>query len=138
MFRSPAIAGRITLGAVTLSLLFACGEEMGPLEAADALAQSSRSGEGVRATSEPIEVSTDFTIGGALEDAAAELAVAVERLCSDSNASQVDLVGHGSGGLVAAWYARHLDDQQRAAFLEMFAKQNETFEKNLPNMTEEQ
>ncbi len=48
-----------------------------------------------------------------LSDAAAELGAAIERLCADSQASQVDLVGHGSGGLVAAWYARHLDTNGR-------------------------
>src|SRR5690348_13873537 len=49
-------------------------EEMGVLEALDALDQVNRSGRGDQATSEAIEVSTDFTIGGALEDAAATIA----------------------------------------------------------------
>ncbi len=68
---------RTALPLVTLAALVAglvgCGEEMGAFEAAAALEQSARSGEGIRATSEPIEVSTDFTIGGALEDAAEDL-----------------------------------------------------------------
>src|SRR5688500_6558491 len=48
--------------------------EMGLVEALDALDQVNRSGRGDQATSEVIEVSTDFTIGGALEDAAAIIA----------------------------------------------------------------
>lgn len=49
-------------------------EEMGILEALDALEQVSRSGAGDEATTDVIEVSTDFTIGGALADAAATIA----------------------------------------------------------------
>lgn len=44
-----------------------------------------------------------------LADAAAALDRSVKRICEESRSQQVDLVGHGSGGLVAAWYARHLD-----------------------------
>ncbi|MCB9678315.1 MAG: hypothetical protein H6737_24650 [Alphaproteobacteria bacterium] len=64
---------RIFLPAAVVFALVGCGEEMGPLEAANALGQAARSSEGTNATQEPIEVSTDFTIGAALEDAAAEL-----------------------------------------------------------------
>ena len=46
-----------------VGLLVGCGEGMGAFEAAAALQESARSGEGVSATQEPIEVSTDFTIG---------------------------------------------------------------------------
>lgn len=35
----------------------------------------------------------------------------VDELKRRSGAKQIDLVGHGSGGLVAAWYVRHLDEQ---------------------------
>ncbi len=45
-------------------------EEMGVVEALEALAQVNESGRGVQATSEVVEVSTDFTIGAALLDAA--------------------------------------------------------------------
>lgn len=61
--------------AVTLVHLVGCGEEMGIFEASAALEQSARSGEGTTATQEPIEVSTDFTLGAGLEQAAEELAV---------------------------------------------------------------
>ncbi|MEZ4317723.1 MAG: hypothetical protein R3F61_09465 [Myxococcota bacterium] len=66
---------RILVPAAVVFALVGCGEEMGPLEAAAALQQSARSSEGTNATQEPIEVSTDFTIGSALQDAAAELEV---------------------------------------------------------------
>ncbi|MEZ4321434.1 MAG: hypothetical protein R3F61_28440 [Myxococcota bacterium] len=48
-----------------------------------------------------------------LADAAAELGRSIERLRAEAKSEQVDLVGHGSGGLVAAWYARHLDTEGR-------------------------
>lgn len=41
--------------------------------------------------------------------AAQELDSAVKRMCDESGCAQIDLVGYGTGGLVAAWYARHLD-----------------------------
>jgi hypothetical protein len=47
---------------------------MGALEALQALGQVGRSARGEQATADVIEVSTDFTIGGAIEQAAAELA----------------------------------------------------------------
>lgn len=70
MFRSTA---RIALPAVVVFHLVGCGEEMGIFEAADALGQSARSGQGTTATQDAIEVSTDFTIGAGLEQAAEEL-----------------------------------------------------------------
>jgi len=48
--------------------------EMGVLEALSALGEVGRSGRGVQATEDVITVSTDFTIGQALEDAAAAVA----------------------------------------------------------------
>lgn len=67
---------RIALPAVVVFHLVGCGEgEMGIFEAADALGQSARSGQGTTATQDPIEVSTDFTIGAGLEQAAEELRV---------------------------------------------------------------
>lgn len=44
-----------------------------------------------------------------LAHAAERLAHQVAELRRATGASQVDLVAHGSGGLVAAWFARHLD-----------------------------
>lgn len=44
---------------------------------------------------------------------AEQLGRQIDRLCKESGAAQIDLVGHGSGGLVAAWYARHLDGDER-------------------------
>lgn len=49
-------------------------QEMGVLEALDALDQLNRSGRGEQATADVIAVSTDFTIGGALQDAAEAIA----------------------------------------------------------------
>jgi triacylglycerol lipase len=43
-----------------------------------------------------------------LADRAQRLATHVDGLLRASGADRVDLVGHGTGGLVAAWYARHL------------------------------
>lgn len=43
---------------------------------------------------------------------AERLAEHVARLKRESGAPQIDLVGHGSGGLVAAWYVRHLDTER--------------------------
>lgn len=61
-----------------LPLVFLVGctvsDEMGVLEALDALGQVNRSAEGEQATQGVIEVSTDFTIGGAIEDAATTVA----------------------------------------------------------------
>jgi len=48
-----------------------------------------------------------------LADAAKQLGASIDRLCAEAGASQIDLVGHGTGGLVAAWYARHLDTDGR-------------------------
>jgi hypothetical protein len=45
----------------------------------------------------------------------AEHAETVGKLVGDlmaaSGASKIDIVGHGTGGLIAAWYVRHLNDQ---------------------------
>lgn len=65
---------RIAAPFTVFFLSLGCGErEMGPLEALAALQQSARSSQGAVATQEPIEVSTEFTIGAGLEAAAAEL-----------------------------------------------------------------
>lgn len=48
-----------------------------------------------------------------LVDAAQNLRPSIDRLLADSGGQHVDLVGYGSGGLVAAWYARHLDTEGR-------------------------
>lgn len=67
-------AAKILLPAVVLLSAFGCVErEMGPVQAVGAFGEAARSNQGIQATQEPIEVSTDFTIGGAIEDAAAEL-----------------------------------------------------------------
>lgn len=55
-------------------LLGGCSDEMGILEALSALGEIDRSAQGERATAGVIEVSTDFTIGGALADAAQTIA----------------------------------------------------------------
>lgn len=65
---------KILLPTLAILTSFGCVErEMGPLQAVSAFGEAARSNQGIQATQEPIEVSTDFTIGGALEDAAAEL-----------------------------------------------------------------
>jgi hypothetical protein len=65
----------MAIGLVGLCGVAGCElEQMGMLEALDALDQVNRSGRGEQATAEPIEVSTDFTIGGALEQAAQTIA----------------------------------------------------------------
>ncbi|MCB9694105.1 MAG: hypothetical protein H6736_20035 [Alphaproteobacteria bacterium] len=46
-------------------------------------------------------------------EAAQALEVDVVRLATESGRPQVDLVAFGTGGLVAAWYARHLDTAGR-------------------------
>lgn len=60
----------------TLALLSGCvtSDEMGVLEALDALDQVNQSARGEQATAEVIEISTDFTIGAALEAYAEALA----------------------------------------------------------------
>jgi hypothetical protein len=66
--------------AVAIGLSGLCGsagcelDQMGMLEALDALDQVNRSGRGEQATADAIEISTDFTIGGALEQAAQTIA----------------------------------------------------------------
>lgn len=49
------------------------GEEMGVVEALQTLSEVNRSGQGDAATQDVVEISTDFTIGGALADAAATI-----------------------------------------------------------------
>ncbi|MFT7518307.1 MAG: triacylglycerol lipase [Kiritimatiellia bacterium] len=44
---------------------------------------------------------------GVLAERAEWLAARVERLCEESGSEQIDVVAHGLGGLVAAWYVRH-------------------------------
>ncbi|MEZ4239524.1 MAG: hypothetical protein R3F59_25875 [Myxococcota bacterium] len=68
---------RWTTGAMVVALCGMSGcelGEMGVLEALDALDQVARSGRGEQATAEPIEISTDFTVGAALQDAAEAVA----------------------------------------------------------------
>lgn len=43
---------------------------------------------------------------------AEHLAVQVARLRAEAGSTQIDVVGHGSGGLVAAWFVRHLDTER--------------------------
>lgn len=45
--------------------------------------------------------------------AAESLGASIDLLLAESGRETVDLVGYGSGGLVAAWYARHLDTAGR-------------------------
>lgn len=59
--------------ALLLAVATAC-DEMGPYEAAQALGEANRSGYGEQATNGVVDVSTDFTIGEALADAAQALA----------------------------------------------------------------
>lgn len=54
----------------------------------------------------PVNVSTSE---GGLADRASELSRRVDELLRVTGAEQVDIVGHGLGGLAAAWYVRHLD-----------------------------
>ncbi|HHO53458.1 MAG TPA: hypothetical protein ENK18_21955 [Deltaproteobacteria bacterium] len=63
------------LALIPLTILTGCeDEEMGLLEALAALDEVNQSSRGEAATSEVIEISTDFTIGGALQDAAQAVA----------------------------------------------------------------
>ena len=48
-----------------------------------------------------------------LGERADDLADRVGELCRASGSSVVDIVAHGTGGLVAAWYLRHLDGASR-------------------------
>ncbi|TNE92899.1 MAG: alpha/beta fold hydrolase [Deltaproteobacteria bacterium] len=48
-----------------------------------------------------------------LADLASDLATEVEAVCKAAGAEKIDLVGHSYGGLVAAWYVRHLGGDQR-------------------------
>lgn len=52
----------------------AIGDEMGTVEALQSLAEVNRSAQGEAATQDPVEISTDFTIGAALEAAAQTVA----------------------------------------------------------------
>lgn len=52
-------------------------------------------------------VDSEHTLG--LEAAAGALAAHAKTLRDASGAEGIDLVAHGTGGLVAAWFARHLD-----------------------------
>lgn len=66
---------RLIVPTLVLAALFGCGagDKMTFVEATEALEQARLSGDGEKATQEPIELSTDFTIGAALDAAAAEL-----------------------------------------------------------------
>ncbi len=52
-------------------------------------------------------------VSGGIPDMAEGLAARVERMLRASGAEQVDLVCHSMGGLVAAWYIRHLGGHTR-------------------------
>ncbi len=66
---------RSSLTALVLITTTGClPTEMGVLEALDALGEVGRSGRGLQSTGDVIDVSTDFTIGQALEDAADAIA----------------------------------------------------------------
>jgi hypothetical protein len=63
--------------AVPMLMVFAgctLSDEMGPLEALQTLSEVNRSSQGDQATQDAVEISTSFTIGGAIEEAAAEVA----------------------------------------------------------------
>jgi pimeloyl-ACP methyl ester carboxylesterase len=57
-----------------------------------------------------VDVAHDRT---GIVEAAQKLEGSVQRLCEASGVRAVDVVAYGSGGLVAAWYARHLDGEGR-------------------------
>jgi hypothetical protein len=59
--------------ALVVSTGCSIGDEMGALEALDTLSAVNRSSSGDQATQDVVEISTDFTIGAALEDAAASV-----------------------------------------------------------------
>ena len=66
---------KMGLVAAALGTSFGCSAEgMSGAEALEALGQANRSGSGDQATQEVVEVSTEFTIGGALADAARTVA----------------------------------------------------------------
>lgn len=65
---------RLITVAAALVAMVGCTGKMSTLEALEALEQARISGEGEAATAEPIEVSTDFTIGEGLAQAAQALA----------------------------------------------------------------
>lgn len=48
-----------------------------------------------------------------LAELAAGLQLEVEALCQASGADKIDLVGHSQGGLIAAWYVRHMGGDAR-------------------------
>lgn len=48
-----------------------------------------------------------------LAELAADLALEVESVCRAAGADKVDLVGHSYGGVVAAWYLKHLGGEKR-------------------------
>lgn len=48
-----------------------------------------------------------------IPELARHLSQEVERLCQRSGASQVDIVAHSMGGLVASWYLMHLEGDRR-------------------------
>lgn len=75
-----------------LLALAACGAEapMTNLEALDALGQTMRSGQGDAATAQPIEISTEFTLGDAVDRAAQDLA---DFWASQADCTTVDVTG---------------------------------------------
>ena len=72
-------------------------EEMCLVEALDALAQVNESGRGVQATSEAVEISTGFTIGAALAEAAETIGEFWD--------SQAPCTTVTPGILASAWYS---------------------------------
>jgi hypothetical protein len=65
-----------------------------------------RRGRWVWAVNNPIFEDDIPTFAASLRDAA-------EELCRQSGADQIDIVGHSMGGIVAAWYIRHLGGDAR-------------------------
>lgn len=57
------------------------------------------------------------TGSGGLAERAERVRDRVEELLLETGAPQVDIVAHGVGGLVAAWFLRHLDGQARVRHL---------------------
>jgi triacylglycerol esterase/lipase EstA (alpha/beta hydrolase family) len=48
-----------------------------------------------------------------VSELAEDLGRQIELLCKATGSERIDVVGHGMGGVVAAWYARHLDGARR-------------------------
>lgn len=98
----------MTRSLALLPALAACTLDapMTDLEALDALGQTLRSGQGDAVTADAIEISTDFTLGGAVEEAAQDLAAFWE---SQADCTTVTVAGstltvdYGTLGDTCVW-----------------------------------